>query len=164
MKDVCNLYVLLRHWRFIPSQLLSAECLWKLRLSHPLRFRILSSMSPANPQKSTMSLDPCHQTRWLRSKVPHYCSHTQPNEQTHCQPSNHHARVITVTHSHMLDVHHARVHKVDFKYQPHSCRTDAHKLEIIQCVCTSVHTVGFNWTLIELSLIKNNVTLILWYY
>lgn len=66
---------------FIPSQLLSCECMRKLRLinyRHLLCFRILSSATSAYPQRSTMSLDLCHSSRWRESKVPpRNCNHVR---------------------------------------------------------------------------------------
>lgn len=160
------------HRLFIPSQLLSCECMWKLCLincRHLLCFRILSSMTSANPQKSTVSLDLCHSLQWRKSKASPItaitCNHsgrqrnrptTRSTEQTCSQPSNHHAGVYrshTHTGGQMLNVHHihhAHVHKVDFKYWPCSfivmksyrCHSHVHMLETIQCAFTSVHTVG----------------------
>lgn len=146
--------------------------MWKLRLinyRHLLCFRTLSSMTSANLQKSTKSLDLCHSSRWQKSKelpvTAIMCNHldcqcNQPTahstKQTCSQASNHHARVYgshTYTLGHMLNVQHTRhaqMLKVDFKYQPYSlilmkscrCHTRGPMLEIIQCAFASVHSVG----------------------
>lgn len=92
--------------------------MWKPRLindCHLLCCRTVSSVSSANAQKRTMSLDLCHfDSGGGNPKFPHLTESTckrldslcnqltaQPTEQTtFSQPSNHHAHVIAVAHTH----------------------------------------------------------------